>query len=62
MGIHFTMCFALVHCLEGMDINYIVQSDNALTNVMQGYTNWLDDQFKKQIVDQSVDQKATKSS
>ena len=52
------MCFALGHRLKGMDINYIVPSDNALTNVMQRYTNWLDDQFKKQI----VNQKATKRS
>jgi len=51
----------LGHSLKGMDINYIVPTDNVLTKAMERYTSWLDGQLEKLNVDQSVDQETSKS-
>jgi len=51
----------LGHSLKGMDLNYIVPTDNVLTKAMQRYTNWLNGQLENQNVDQSVEQKTIKS-
>jgi len=46
--------------LKGMDANFIVPTDNALTKAIAPYTKWLDGQLEKQNVDQRVDQKVSK--
>ena len=51
----------LGHSLKGMDVNYSMPTDIALTKAMDQYTEWLDGQLEKQNVDQSVDQKRCKS-
>jgi integrase len=44
----------LGHSLQGMDVHYIVNSDDALRKAMDKYTEWLDDQI--QGVRSNVDQ------
>jgi len=39
------------HTLQGMDLNYLVPSEDDLRMAMQKYTDWLDDQLKKVKVD-----------
>ena len=50
----------LGHSLQGMDTHYIVPSEETLTQAMDKYTRWLDDQIAKSVasVDQNVDQRA----
>jgi hypothetical protein len=43
----------LGHSLKGMDVHYMAPDDNALTNAMEKYTLWIDDQISK--VDHLVD-------
>jgi len=50
----------LGHSLKGMDIHYIVPTDEALTLAMDRYTRWMD--LKFQSVDQNVDQVASENS
>ena len=40
---HRDMILAL--CPEGMDIHYLVTTDESLQNALKKYTKWLDDQF-----------------
>jgi integrase len=51
----------LGHTLEGMDVYYIAPTEETLKNVMEKYTNWLDEKIKCYLesVDQSVDKKAS---
>jgi len=51
----------LGHSLKGMDIHYIVPSDDDLTEAMDKYTKWLDGKMFPAIVDQTVDHKAQKN-
>jgi len=44
----------LGHSYEGMDVHYLVPSEEALKEAMDKYTRWLDDQILN--VDQTVDQ------
>lgn len=44
----------LGHALTGMDSHYIKPTDDMLTEIMQKYTNYLDQQF--QFLDQNIDQ------
>ena len=48
----------LGHSLQGMDTHYIVPSEETLTQAIDKYTRWLDDQIAKTVasVDQNVDQ------
>jgi hypothetical protein len=48
----------LGHSLEGMDIHYIAPDEDTLTQAMEKYTRWLDDQIGHGLasVDPSVDQ------
>lgn len=50
----------LNHSMQGMDTHYIVPSEETLTQAMEKYTRWLDDQIAKPVasVDQNVDQRA----
>jgi integrase len=50
----------LGHSLRGMDVYYIIPTDEALTSAMNKYTKWLDGEMIPAIVDQSVDQTALK--
>ena len=50
----------LGHSLKGMDIHYIVPSDEDLINAMDQYTKWIDDKMFPAFVDQTVDQKLHK--
>jgi hypothetical protein len=49
----------IVHSLKGMDVNYIVPTEKALTYATEQYTNWFDNQIEAvfENVDQIVDQK-----
>ena len=47
----------LGHSLTGMDVHYMVPSENDLKTSMDRYTSWLDNQIELQFVDQNVDQK-----
>jgi len=51
----------LGHSLKGMDVHYIVLSDESLTKAMDRFTDWLEGQLKLQNVDQNVDQSLSKS-
>ena len=51
----------LGHSLKGMDLHYIVPSDESLTKAMDRYTDWLDEELKLQNVDQNVDQSLSKT-
>ena len=44
---HRDMILAL--CPEGMDIHYLVTTDESLQNALKKYTKWLDDQFQKRV-------------
>ena len=46
------------HSMQGMDTHYIVPSEAMLTQAMDKYTRWLDDQIAGSVasVDQDVDQ------
>jgi len=48
----------LGHSLKGMDVHYIVPSDETLKKAMDKYTGWLDGQIAKAFanVGQTVDQ------
>ncbi len=37
----------LGHSLQGMDVNYLIGTDEALTTAMDKYTKWLDKSFKQ---------------
>ncbi|MBW1728468.1 MAG: tyrosine-type recombinase/integrase [Deltaproteobacteria bacterium] len=50
----------LGHSLKGMDIHYIVPSDDDLTRAMDQYTKWIDEKMFPAFVDQTVDQKSQK--
>ena len=41
--------------LKGMDVQYLAPSENDLKREMKRFTNWVDRQFEKINVDQSVD-------
>lgn len=47
----------LGHSLKGMDVHYIKPPEDALTQAMEKYTQWLDGQLESASVDQNVDQK-----
>jgi len=51
----------LGHSPKGMDIHYIDTTDETLTNAMDQYTSWLDSKIFSANIDQTVDQKASKS-
>ena len=48
----------LGHSLEGMDVHYIAPDEDTLTQAMEKYTRWLDDQIAQALafVDHLVDQ------
>jgi integrase len=48
----------LGHSLEGMDVHYIAPDEDTLTQAMEKYTRWLDDQIAHALasVDHPVDQ------
>jgi len=46
----------LGHSLKGMDVNYIALTDDMLTEAMDKYTMWLDNQLAFANVDQIADQ------
>jgi integrase len=46
----------LGHSAKGMDLHYIVPTDESLTEALDRYTRWLDDQLGQQNIDHSVDQ------
>jgi len=50
----------LGHSLKGMDVHYIVPTDETLTNAMDKYTSWLDGKVVSGFVDQTVDQTESK--
>lgn len=52
----------LGHSLKGMDVHYVVPTDDTLTNAMTKYTEWLDHQIEvvSANVDQNVDQARSK--
>ena len=45
----------LGHSLKGMDVHYIVPTDEPLTRAMDKYTRWFDRELFSANVDQSVD-------
>ncbi len=47
----------LGHSLKGMDIHYIMPSDDDLIRAINQYTNWIDEKMFPAFVDQTVDQK-----
>ena len=49
------------HSPKSMDIHYIVTTYETLTNAMDQYTNWQDSKIFSANIDQTVDQKASKS-
>jgi integrase len=51
----------LGHSLKGMDIHYIVPSDDDLTEAMDKYTKWFDDKIHPASVDQMLTTKERKS-
>ncbi len=51
----------LGHSLKGMDMHYIVPSDESLTKAMDRFTKWLDGELKLENVDQNVDQSLSKN-
>jgi integrase len=46
----------LGHSLKGMDVHYIVVSDDSLTRAIDRYTKWFDSEVVSASVDQNVDQ------
>jgi vacuolar-type H+-ATPase subunit F/Vma7 len=44
------------HSLKGMDVHYLVPSEDSLTEAMDKYTKWLDAQISN--LDQTLDQEA----
>ena len=50
----------LGHCMQGMDVHYIVPTDDTLKQEMVRYNQWFDSQLAKASanVDHSVDQAA----
>ena len=52
----------LGHSLQGMDAHYLKPSDEALTQAMEKYTVWIDNQLEMilQNVDHLVDQTINK--
>lgn len=44
----------LGHSLKGMDVHYIVPSDESLTKAMDRFTDWWDGELKLQNVDQTL--------
>jgi hypothetical protein len=49
------------HRLKGMDMHYIVPSDESLTKAMDRFTKCLDGELKLENVDQNVDQNLSKN-
>ena len=45
----------LDHSLQGMDRHYVVLTDETLTEAIEKYTQWLDNQLNFAIFDQTVD-------
>jgi len=46
------------HSLQGMDLNYLVESDETLRSAMEKFTKWIDGQIEgvSQVGDQTGDQ------
>ena len=46
----------LGHSLKGMDIHYLVLDEKTLTEAMNKFTKWVDDQLESANIDHSIDQ------